>query len=69
MTFCVEQVSSKAMAESSSVSPLGGITPMQQMLASGTGALFTSLFGKCPAFIVQSLWADWDGLDACAKVA
>ncbi|KAF7239195.1 Solute carrier family 25 member 40 [Varanus komodoensis] len=31
------------MAENSSVSP-GGITPLQQMLASGTGALFTSLF-------------------------
>ncbi|XP_061446717.1 probable mitochondrial glutathione transporter SLC25A39 isoform X2 [Rhineura floridana] len=32
------------MAENPSGSLLGGITPMQQMLASGTGALFTSLF-------------------------
>ncbi|XP_074835292.1 mitochondrial glutathione transporter SLC25A39 isoform X1 [Carettochelys insculpta] len=32
------------MAESPSVGPTGGITPLQQMLASGTGALFTSLF-------------------------
>nr|XP_020654959.1 solute carrier family 25 member 39 isoform X1 [Pogona vitticeps] len=31
------------MAENSSIS-VGGITPVQQMLASGTGALFTSLF-------------------------
>uniref|UniRef100_A0A8D0BCS3 Mitochondrial glutathione transporter SLC25A39 n=1 Tax=Salvator merianae TaxID=96440 RepID=A0A8D0BCS3_SALMN len=31
------------MAENRSGNP-GGITPMQQMLASGTGALFTSLF-------------------------
>ncbi|XP_074796699.1 mitochondrial glutathione transporter SLC25A39 isoform X2 [Natator depressus] len=32
------------MGENTSVSPGGGITPLQQMLASGTGALFTSLF-------------------------
>ncbi|XP_044855554.1 solute carrier family 25 member 39 isoform X2 [Mauremys mutica] len=32
------------MSENTSVSPAGGITPLQQMLASGTGALFTSLF-------------------------
>ncbi|EMP33733.1 Solute carrier family 25 member 39 [Chelonia mydas] len=32
------------MGENTSVSPAGGITPLQQMLASGTGALFTSLF-------------------------
>ncbi|KAL8175900.1 UNVERIFIED_CONTAM: hypothetical protein K2H54_013472 [Gekko kuhli] len=32
------------MAENPSERSLGGITPMQQMLASGTGALFTSLF-------------------------
>uniref|UniRef100_A0A8C4YBT2 Mitochondrial glutathione transporter SLC25A39 n=1 Tax=Gopherus evgoodei TaxID=1825980 RepID=A0A8C4YBT2_9SAUR len=32
------------MSENTSVSPTGGITPLQQMLASGTGALFTSLF-------------------------
>ncbi|XP_032647474.1 mitochondrial glutathione transporter SLC25A39 isoform X3 [Chelonoidis abingdonii] len=32
------------MSENTSVSSAGGITPLQQMLASGTGALFTSLF-------------------------
>ncbi|CAI5790379.1 solute carrier family 25 member 39 isoform X1 [Podarcis lilfordi] len=32
------------MTENSSGNMQGGITPMQQMLASGTGALFTSLF-------------------------
>ncbi|XP_018592002.1 mitochondrial glutathione transporter SLC25A39 isoform X2 [Scleropages formosus] len=32
------------MAERPAVSPSGGITPVQQMLASGTGALLTSLF-------------------------
>nr|XP_033774573.1 solute carrier family 25 member 39 isoform X1 [Geotrypetes seraphini]XP_033774574.1 solute carrier family 25 member 39 isoform X1 [Geotrypetes seraphini]XP_033774575.1 solute carrier family 25 member 39 isoform X1 [Geotrypetes seraphini] len=32
------------MAEKEPLGPLGGITPLQQMLASGTGALFTSLF-------------------------
>ncbi|XP_048373101.1 probable mitochondrial glutathione transporter SLC25A39 isoform X2 [Sphaerodactylus townsendi] len=35
---------SRTMAENPSERPSGGITPMQQMLASGTGALFTSLF-------------------------
>uniref|UniRef100_A0A8C3XH81 Mitochondrial glutathione transporter SLC25A39 n=1 Tax=Cyanoderma ruficeps TaxID=181631 RepID=A0A8C3XH81_9PASS len=33
-----------AMAEKMSPSPGGGITPLQQMLASGTGAILTSLF-------------------------
>ncbi|XP_052641119.1 probable mitochondrial glutathione transporter SLC25A39 isoform X4 [Harpia harpyja] len=33
-----------AMAEKTSPSPSGGITPLQQMLASGTGAILTSLF-------------------------
>ncbi|XP_032934912.1 solute carrier family 25 member 39 isoform X2 [Catharus ustulatus] len=32
------------MAEKMSPSPGGGITPLQQMLASGTGAILTSLF-------------------------
>ncbi|NXS75468.1 S2539 protein, partial [Pandion haliaetus] len=32
------------MAEKTSPSPGGGITPLQQMLASGTGAILTSLF-------------------------
>ncbi|XP_061089021.1 probable mitochondrial glutathione transporter SLC25A39 isoform X2 [Conger conger] len=32
------------MRERAPVTPSGGITPMQQMLASGTGALLTSLF-------------------------
>ncbi|NXB31701.1 S2539 protein, partial [Eulacestoma nigropectus] len=32
------------MAEKMSASPGGGITPLQQMLASGTGAILTSLF-------------------------
>ncbi|NWW58249.1 S2539 protein, partial [Ifrita kowaldi] len=32
------------MAEKMSPSPSGGITPLQQMLASGTGAILTSLF-------------------------
>uniref|UniRef100_A0A8C8SW37 Mitochondrial glutathione transporter SLC25A39 n=1 Tax=Pelusios castaneus TaxID=367368 RepID=A0A8C8SW37_9SAUR len=32
------------MAENTTVNPRGGITPLQQMLASGTGAIFTSLF-------------------------
>ncbi|XP_029428754.1 solute carrier family 25 member 39 isoform X2 [Rhinatrema bivittatum] len=35
---------SNAVAEKQSLGPSGGITPLQQMLASGTGALFTSLF-------------------------
>lgn len=35
-----------AMAEKMSPSPGGGITPLQQMLASGTGAILTSLFGE-----------------------
>ncbi|NXQ28837.1 S2539 protein, partial [Alaudala cheleensis] len=34
------------MAEKMSPSPGGGITPLQQMLASGTGAILTSLFGE-----------------------
>ncbi|NXT86391.1 S2539 protein, partial [Anhinga rufa] len=34
------------MAEKTSLSPGGGITPLQQMLASGTGAILTSLFGE-----------------------
>lgn len=34
------------MAEKTSPSPGGGITPLQQMLASGTGAILTSLFGE-----------------------
>ncbi|NXE84882.1 S2539 protein, partial [Cochlearius cochlearius] len=34
------------MAEKTSPSPSGGITPLQQMLASGTGAILTSLFGE-----------------------
>ena len=34
------------MGERSVVSPPTGITPVQQMLASGTGALLTSLFGE-----------------------
>nr|XP_047902451.1 probable mitochondrial glutathione transporter SLC25A39 isoform X1 [Anser cygnoides] len=33
-----------AMAEKTSPGPGGGITPLQQMLASGTGAILTSLF-------------------------
>ncbi|XP_064177729.1 probable mitochondrial glutathione transporter SLC25A39 isoform X1 [Anguilla rostrata] len=32
------------MGERATVTPSGGITPVQQMLASGTGALLTSLF-------------------------
>ncbi|XP_061223839.1 probable mitochondrial glutathione transporter SLC25A39 isoform X3 [Neopsephotus bourkii] len=36
-----------AMAERTSPSSGGSITPLQQMLASGTGAILTSLFGKC----------------------
>ncbi|NXD00350.1 S2539 protein, partial [Certhia familiaris] len=35
------------MAEKMSPSPGGDITPLQQMLASGTGAILTSLFGEC----------------------
>lgn len=34
------------MAEKTSPGPGGGITPLQQMLASGTGAILTSLFGE-----------------------
>lgn len=34
------------MAEKMSPSPGGAITPLQQMLASGTGAILTSLFGE-----------------------
>ncbi|XP_075578921.1 mitochondrial glutathione transporter SLC25A39 isoform X5 [Pelecanus crispus] len=34
----------RTMAEKMSLSPGGGITPLQQMLASGTGAILTSLF-------------------------
>ncbi|NXC77862.1 S2539 protein, partial [Anhinga anhinga] len=34
------------MAEKTPLSPGGGITPLQQMLASGTGAILTSLFGE-----------------------
>ncbi|NXA29312.1 S2539 protein, partial [Ibidorhyncha struthersii] len=34
------------MAEKTLPSPGGGITPLQQMLASGTGAILTSLFGE-----------------------
>lgn len=37
-----------AMAEKLSPSPGGAITPLQQMLASGTGAILTSLFGEEP---------------------
>lgn len=34
------------MAEKMSPSPGEAITPLQQMLASGTGAILTSLFGE-----------------------
>lgn len=34
------------MGEGPSAGPSAAITPVQQMLASGTGALLTSLFGE-----------------------
>lgn len=34
------------MAEKTSPGPSVAITPLQQMLASGTGAILTSLFGE-----------------------
>lgn len=34
------------MAERPAVRPSAAITPVQQMLASGTGAVLTSLFGE-----------------------
>lgn len=54
------------MSENSSVK-LVGITPLQQMLASGTGALFTSLFGR---YIVNSsiIWNNLKYVHACKKM-
>lgn len=43
--LCVLQGTS-TMAEKTLPSPGRGITPLQQMLASGTGAILTSLFGE-----------------------
>uniref|UniRef100_A0A3B3RR71 Mitochondrial glutathione transporter SLC25A39 n=1 Tax=Paramormyrops kingsleyae TaxID=1676925 RepID=A0A3B3RR71_9TELE len=39
------------MGERAAVCPPCGITPMQQILASGTGALLTSLFGESPSSV------------------
>ncbi|NXX51474.1 S2539 protein, partial [Tricholaema leucomelas] len=46
------------MAEKTSPSPGVAITPLQQMLASGTGAILTSLFGEQPG---DSGWAPCSG--------
>ncbi|KAM6333690.1 mitochondrial glutathione transporter SLC25A39 isoform 1-T1 [Alca torda] len=43
-SLCRVLQGASAMAEKTLPSPSGGITPLQQMLASGTGAILTSLF-------------------------